>query len=126
MATSNKFVKLGPKASFFRDPVQGISVRPGETVELNLRQLNSGRVAGALRGGHLVYATVEEPKALSPEELRDSLLDEISKGVEDKKILKLYKKADLTAIAALYDIEVEESDKTLDILEAIKAEVNNN
>lgn len=124
MATSNKIVMLGKKASFFRDPIQDISIGPGDKVELNLRQLNSGRIASALRGGHLVFATeTEETKTLTAEELRDSLVDEITKGIEDKKILKNYKKADLTAIAALFDIEVEESDKASDILAAIKEEV---
>ena len=61
-----KFVKLGPKANSFADPVSGFSLRKNETKELGPKASVSPRVKRAISQGHLVVvqkeAIVVEPK----------------------------------------------------------------
>lgn len=135
-----KFVKLGKKASFFRDPNFDISIAPGEVVELNVRQLNSRRIHGALNGGYLVYT--EDPSKATPgtkaskdkdkvekveislEDLQDSFQGMVKAGESMGKILKTFNLSDLKRLAEAADIEVEDSDTKKTIYEALVEDLN--
>lgn len=117
-----QYVKLGPKASFFRCSSLDVSVAPGDAVALNVRQLSHPQIRKALNGGHLVFAEPEKkeaPKELTAEELKEAFLEMREAGETEKKILKSFSLADFTAIAGLYDIEVEAGDKKADVYNAI-------
>ena len=122
-----QYVKLGPKASFFRCSSLDLSVAPGEVVGLNAKQMNHPTVRRALNGGHLVLTEKEKkeeaPKELSAEELKEAFLEMREAGDTDKKIQKNFSLAELTAIAGLYDIEVEPEDKKADVFKAIVAAI---
>lgn len=117
-----QYVKLGPKASFFRCSSLDLSIAQGDVVGLNAKQMNHPMVRRALNGGHLVLAekeVKEAPKELSAEELKEALLDMRAAGDNEKKILKSFSLPELSKIAALYDIEIEEGDKKADVYAAI-------
>ena len=117
-----QYVKLGPKANFFRCSSLDMSIAPGEVVGLNAKQMNHSMIRRALNGGHLVIVEKEQkeaPKELSAEDLRDSLLEMRAAGDSEKKILKSFSLDELIKISALYEIEVEEGDKKADVYAAI-------
>ena len=117
-----QYVKLGSKASFFRCSSLDISVAPGDVIALNAKQMNHGQIRRALQGGHLVLTEKEDhssPKELTAEELLESLIDMRKAGDSEKKILKNFSIQELTKIASLLEIEVEEGDKKADIYSAI-------
>lgn len=122
-----KFVKLGKKASFFRDSNLDISIATGEVVELNVKQLNSAKVRRALNGGHLVY-TEDPSKAAAPAETKkeptvDELAEAFSKmvinGDSREKILKTFNLEELKALAKAADIELEPTDTKATICDAL-------
>ena len=56
-----KYVKLGPKAGGFADPYSRFKILKGEIKELVTQQeRRSGKIAAAIRGGHLVAVTESE------------------------------------------------------------------
>ena len=122
-----QYVKLGPKASFFRAAAIDLSVAPGEVVALNAKQMNNGLVKRALNGGHLVLTTKEDQKPestkLTPEQIQESFLEMASSGEDAKKIAKNFSMEELKAIAAAYEIEVEADDKKVDVVTAILDEI---
>ena len=122
-----QYVKLGPKASFFRAAAIDLSVAPGEVVALNAKQMNNGLVKRALNGGHLVLTTKEDQKPestkLTPEQIHESFLEMASSGEDAKKIAKNFSMEELKAIAAAYEIEVEADDKKVDVVTAILDEI---
>ena len=123
-----QYVKLGPNANFFRCSSLDLSVASGDVIGLNAKQMNHPMIRRALNGGHLVLAekeVKEAPKELSAEELKEALLEMRAAGDNDKKILKNFNLAELTKIAALYEIEIEEGDKKADIYEAIVSAIEN-
>lgn len=61
MAKKRTLVKCGKKAFSFTDPFSKFNIVRGEVKELeNSRQLKSGKIKAALRGGHLELATEDE------------------------------------------------------------------
>ena len=122
-----QYVKLGPKASFFRAAAIDLSVAPGEVVALNAKQMNNGLVKRALNGGHLVLTTKEDKKPespkLTPEQLKESFVEMVSAGDDEKKIAKNFSMEELKTIAAAYEIEVEAEDKKVDVVMAILNEI---
>ena len=126
------YVKLGPKANFFRCAAFNISLAPGEVVGLDAKQLNYGQIRNALNGGHLVKteapseAPGEEDKAKrTPEELKEAFLKLRESGEDSKKIIKAFSMEELTTIASLFDIEVEDGDKKSDVYNAIVDTLDN-
>lgn len=126
-----KFVKLGPKASCFRDTQFDITLAPGEVIELNVMELNSPHIKRALNGGHLVYtddpkaAKVETKTELTAEELYEAFKDMVTKGKEPNKIIKAFDLKAFKEMAKLNDIEVEDSDTKQTIYEALVEDLKN-
>ena len=122
-----QYVKLGPKASFFRAAAIDLSVAPGEVVALNAKQMNNSLVKRALNGGHLVLTTKEDQKPestnLTPEQLKESFVEMVSAGDDAKKIAKNFSMEELKTVAAAYEIEVEANDKKVDVVTAIINEI---
>lgn len=125
-----QYVKLGPKASFFRASSIDVSIAPGEVVGLNAKQMTNRTVRRALNGGHLVLTTkpgqspVPEQTELTDEQLKASFLEMVSAGAEQDKVVKTFTISELTRIAGTYDIEVESGDTKKDIYKAILGEIN--
>ena len=105
-----KFVKLGKKASFFRDSNLDISITPGEVVELNVKQLNSAKIRRALNGGHLVYTDdprkAEDTAKKEPtvEELVEAFTKMVINGDSKDKIMKTFNLEELKALSKAADI----------------------
>ena len=120
-----KFVKLGKKASFFRDSNLDISITTGEVVELNVKQLNSPKIRRALNGGHLVYT--EDPrkaedtakKELTLEELVEAFAKMVINGDSKDKIMKTFNLEELKALSKAADIELEPTDTKSTICDAL-------
>lgn len=128
-----KFVKLGDKASFFRDPVYDITISPKEVVELNVKQLNSPKVKTALNGGHLVFT--QDPKesvkkeeskkpVITDEELKEAFLDMVNKAESKKKIVNTFSKDELIRIASTFDLQAEDDDTKDTLFDAIFEIIN--
>lgn len=122
-----KFVKLGKKASFFRDSNLDISITPGEVVELNVKQLNSAKIRRALNGGHLVYTddpskannTVYTKKEPTVEELVEAFTKMVINGDSKDKIMKTFNMDELKALSKAADIELESTDTKSTICDAL-------
>jgi hypothetical protein len=116
-----QFVKLNPKANFFKDPITGFQILPNEVKELTV---TSPRIKAAIQGGHLMYTEApDSSKEFNEDELFEQFKKDFDNKVDDSKLLRLYKKAQLEAIASKLEIEVEEGDTAKTILEAIKEEL---
>ena len=120
-----KFVKLGKKASFFRDSNLDISITPGEVVELNVKQLNSSKIRRALNGGHLVYTDdprkAEDTAKKEPtvEELVEAFTKMVINGDSKDKIMKTFNLEELKALSKAADIELEPTDTKSTICDAL-------
>lgn len=120
-----KFVKLGKKASFFRDSNLDISITTGEVVELNVKQLNSAKVRRALNGGHLVYTDdprkAEDTAKKEPtvEELVEAFTKMVINGDSKDKIMKTFNLEELKALSKAADIELEPTDTKSTICDAL-------
>ena len=120
-----KFVKLGKKASFFRDSNLDISITTGEVVELNVKQLNSAKVRRALNGGHLVYTDdprkAEDTAKKEPtvEELVEAFTKMVISGDSKDKIMKTFNLEELKALSKAADIELEPTDTKSTICDAL-------
>ena len=120
-----KFVKLGKKASFFRDSNLDISITPGEVVELNVKQLNSAKIRRALNGGHLVYTDdprkAEDTAKKEPtvEELVEAFTKMVINGDSKDKIMKTFNLEELKALSKAADIELEPTDTKSTICDAL-------
>ena len=120
-----KFVKLGKKASFFRDSNLDISITPGEVVELNVKQLNSAKIRRALNGGHLVYTDdprkAEDTAKKEPtvEELVEAFTKMVINGDSKDKIMKTFNLEELKALSKAADIELEPADTKSTICDAL-------
>lgn len=60
MSKTVEFIKLGPKANSFYDPLTEQKLVPGMVIEYSDKLRKSKKVQDALRGGHLAYAKEEE------------------------------------------------------------------
>ena len=120
-----KFVKLGKKASFFRDSNLDISITTGEVVELNVKQLNSAKIRRALNGGHLVYtddprkAEDTAKKGPTVEELVEAFTKMVINGDSKDKIMKTFNLEELKALSKAADIELEPTDTKSTICDAL-------
>ena len=120
-----KFVKLGKKASFFRDSNLDISIATGEVVELNVKQLNSAKIRRALNGGHLVYTDdprkAEDTAKKEPtvEELVEAFTKMVINGDSKDKIMKTFNLEELKALSKAADIELEPTDTKSTICDAL-------
>ena len=120
-----KFVKLGKKASFFRDSNLDISITTGEVVELNVKQLNSAKIRRALNGGHLVYTDdprkAEDTAKKEPtvEELVEAFTKMVINGDSKDKIMKTFNFEELKALSKAADIELEPTDTKSTICDAL-------
>ena len=120
-----KFVKLGKKASFFRDSNLDISITTGEVVELNVKQLNSAKVRRALNGGHLVYTDdprkAEDTAKKDPtvEELVEAFTKMVINGDSKEKIMKTFNLEELKVLSKAADIELESTDTKSTICDAL-------
>ena len=120
-----QFVKLGKKASFFRDSNLDISITPGEVVELNVKQLNSAKIRRALNGGHLVYTDdprkAEDTAKKEPtvEELVEAFTKMVINGDSKDKIMKTFNLEELKALSKAADIELEPTDTKSTICDAL-------
>lgn len=120
-----KFVKLGKKASFFRDSNLDISITTGEVVELNVKQLNSAKIRRALNGGHLVYTDdprkAEDTAKKEPtvEELVEAFTKMVINGDSKDKIMKTFNLEELKALSKAADIELESTDTKSTICDAL-------
>ena len=120
-----KFVKLGKKASFFRDSNLDISITTGEVVELNVKQLNSSKIRRALNGGHLVYTDdprkAEDTAKKEPtvEELVEAFTKMVINGDSKDKIMKTFNLEELKVLSKAADIELESTDTKSTICDAL-------
>lgn len=127
---ANIFVKLGKKASSFRDQSLNLTILPGQVKELNLYQQNSRKVKAALNGGHLVITT--DPKAgheeegakvvKTPESLSEEFFGMVEVEKDVNKILRYFTAEQFKQIAEFNGIEVEEKDTKKDIYEALTSD----
>lgn len=123
------YVKLGKKASSFRDAALNLTIRPGEVKKLVPHQQNSPRVRSALNGGYLVMVTEPKPvapetKSKTPEELKEEFMGMVETNVDAKKIEKYFKLEEFKTLAGVFDIELEEDDTKKSILEALMEAVS--
>ncbi len=123
----SKFVTLGDKAQIFHDQATGITVRKGQVVELNVRQLSVPHIKRALQGGHLVYVqpkqkekpAVREPEPLDGEKILAAIKKKFDKGQTREKIVASLDLEKAKAAAEAAEIEVEEGDTVETICDAI-------
>lgn len=124
--SNTKRVKLGSNANVFHDQCTGITIVKGQTVELNMYQLNSKRIKNAISGGHLVYSNDELDKFESDEE-KSALIEKLKskshklyeKGTEPAKAAEGFTLDELKMLAAEHEIETDETDTKITIMKAI-------
>ena len=124
MDKGNKSVTLNPKASTFYDPVTGVHVVAGQTVELTPHQLNSKKVRHALNSGFLIIAEVAEIQKDDNKEIEKTKLKKkwdglVKKGLTSEKLAEKFTREELVILAEVYDLELEDSDEPKDIVEAL-------
>ena len=121
-------VKLGKYANIFHDQYTGITINRGEVKELNIQQLKSPRIAAALQGGHLAYATeaeaakskaTKQEDPLDVEKLLKAFKSKVEKGKTTDKLAKEFTLDQLNALCQALKIEIEEGDTEKDLIEAI-------
>lgn len=130
----SKFVTLGDKAQIFHDQATGITVRKGQVVELNVRQLSVPHIKRALQGGHLVYVQVQkkeqkqvrEPEPLDGAKILAAIKKKFDKGQTKEKIVASLNLEKAKAAAEAAEIEVEENDTVETICDAILETFNEN
>lgn len=121
------YVKLGKKASSFRDQASNVTILPGQVVGLDLKQMNSRKIKAALNGGHLVYAEApakQDPKPVKTvQELYEEFYEMVEGGEAEDKILKAFTLDQFKQLADLAGLEVEKNDTKKTIYEALISEV---
>ena len=117
------FIALGPKANGFFDQFTGITVAPGEKVEINERQRNSKRISMALNTGHLVMvqpeAKIEKNDQKAVENLDKKLKKAFEKGATLEKLCKDITFDQAKALAEFHEIEVDANDTVQVLIEAV-------
>lgn len=120
------YVKLGKKASSFRDQAMNITILPGQVVELNLKQMNSRKIKAALNGGHLVYTEApskpETKSTKTVEELYEEFNAMVEAGESEDKVLKTFTLDQFKQFAEIAGLEVEKNDTKKTIYEALTSE----
>ena len=123
-----KYITVGKRANIFHDPVSGITVCKGDTIEVSNRILMSKRVKGAINAGHLIYVdkAAEEAKAeggVNTEALLQKFNSLSAKYDSDSaKIAKNFTLEELKELAKSLDIEPEDNDTKEDLVKAILEE----
>lgn len=115
-------IKLGSKAGVFHDPSIGLTIHPGEVVEISEAKASSPRIKIALNGGHIVVATAEvevKEEAIDVEAIKAKFLEMVEAKKEPKKIAKAFNINQVKALAKAYEIEPEEGDTKDDLVNAI-------
>lgn len=123
------YVKLGKKASSFRDQASNITILPGQVVGLDVKQQNSKKIKAALSGGHLVYAEApakpESTKVVkTAQEVYEDFSAMVEAGEPEATILKAFTLDQFKQLADLAGLEVEKSDTKKTLYEALIAEVD--
>ena len=117
------FIALGPKANGFFDQFTGITVAPGEKVEINERQRNTKRISMALNSGHLVLVQqeveVNKVDQKAAEKLDKKLKASFEKGMTIEKLCKDITMEQAKALAEIHEIEVDPKDTVQVLIEAI-------
>ena len=117
------FIALGQKANGFFDQFTGITVAPGEKLEINERQRNSKRINMAINTGHLVIVQpdedVEKVDVKATENLDKKLRKAFEKGVTVEKLCKDISLDQAKALAELHDIEIDDNDTVQILIEAV-------
>lgn len=117
------FISLGAKANGFFDQFTGITVAPGEKVEINERQRNSRRISMAINTGHLVMvqpdAKVEKIDQKAIEKLDKKLKNQFEKGATIEKLIKDITLDQAKALAEAHEIEVDPNDTVQVLIEAV-------
>lgn len=117
------FIALGQKANGFFDQFTGITVAPGEKLEINERQRNSKRINMAINTGHLVIVqpdeSVEKVDVKATENLDKKLRKAFEKGVTVEKLCKDISLDQAKALAELHDIEIDDNDTVQILIEAV-------
>ena len=123
-----QYITVGKRANIFHDPVSGITVCKGDTIEVSNRILMSKRVKGAINAGHLIYVdkAAEEAKAeggVNTEALLQKFNSLSAKYDSDSaKIAKNFTLEELKELAKSLDIEPEDNDTKEDLVKAILEE----
>ena len=93
-----KYVKLGPKAGGFSDPYSRFKVLKGQIKELvTQEERRSGKIAAAIRGGHLVVVSESEYEAWSNSKIKaEKVKDENPDEPTLEELLEEKTKAELT------------------------------
>lgn len=81
-----KYLKLGPKAKSFADQSSGVILSGKMVIEVKQSQTIRAKVAAALRGNHLEYATEKDFKAWL--KFRDSKKVKTLPNASNKDLLK--------------------------------------
>lgn len=117
------FIALGQKANGFFDQFTGITVAPGEKLEINERQRNSKRINMAINAGHLVIVqpdeAVEKVDVKATDNLDKKLRKAFEKGVTVEKLCKDISLDQAKALAELHDIEIDDNDTVQILIEAV-------
>ena len=117
------FIALGQKANGFFDQFTGITVAPGEKLEINERQRNSKRINMAINTGHLVIVqpdeAIEKVDVKATENLDKKLRKAFEKGVTVEKLCKDISLDQAKALAELHDIEIDDNDTVQILIEAV-------
>jgi hypothetical protein len=79
------YVKLGEKANFFYDPITRLKVLPKQVIKIDMNLVKKdGKIANALKGGHLEYADASEYKApVDSEDVDDNEEDDVAMTHEE-------------------------------------------
>lgn len=126
-----KRVKLGPNANVFHDQTTGITISKGESIELNMYQLNSKRIKNALAGGHLIYSN-EELDNFNKQEEKEQLIEKLKlksvklfeKGTDPTKAAEGFTLDELKLLASEHEIEVDDNDTKVSIMKAIFEDIS--
>lgn len=125
-----KYLKLGAKASSFYDMATGLKISGDEIVKVHPKYLLSKRTSRAIQGGHLVYANEGDyaetgakgstkGSTMDVESLRDKFISLWKANKSPKDIADSFNKTELTAMAEMAEIEVEDNDTKMTLVEAL-------
>ncbi len=105
-------ITLGEKASVFHDPYTGVTLKPGDVVDVTGAQMRAPKIRAALNGGHLVLftGTKEKEEKVDKEAAVSKFKELMAKKADAKALKKALSMGEIKAIAESMDITPEDGD----------------
>ena len=108
---AKSYIKLGPRAESFSDPVTDLSLAGKEVRELTPKMASSARIKGAISGGHLSIATEQDYKVFMGIVEKEVETIESEFGTNAEELLKYYQdnyEVDKTMVKAFKKLSLQE------------------